>query len=143
MELLIWLIIIFFWIISLLAKTKKGPQPKEEPYEPTYEPSEEEEEILETLGLPLPIPREKPKEKIEEAPILIQKEEVKPEIEVTPVEPLPKPEISPETKPPEFLSSDKLEEGIILSIILGPPKALTICRGVGTGIRSGLKNRWL
>ena len=39
------------------------------------------------------------------------------------------------------LSLERVKEGIILSEILGPPKAYQICRGGGIGRRAGLKNR--
>lgn len=133
MELLFWLIIILIWIfISLLKRTKTIPT-KEEP----SPPPKEWEEILETLGFPIPPKPEPPREiklKLKEAPVVLETRTEKP------------PSIKIEEKRAEkekvaFLT-DRWEEGIILSTILGPPKAYQILPRCRNGIRSGLKNRW-
>lgn len=111
-----WSVIVFLWIILPLLR-KRRLQPEEKI------PPEIEEEILETLGFPIPKPP-KTQAPLEEiiVPIQAKEEKVRPETETKPQT------ISLEIKEeePEYLSVEKLQEGMILSIILGPPKAKTI-----------------
>jgi len=112
--------IIFILLIQGLSKIlEKETKKRNSEEKPVTE--EELEKYFETLGFPtlrIPKPkREKPPEK---------KKEEKVEVPVIKEEkPLLKPEISKIEKKilPEFLL-ERLEEGIILSEILGPPKAL-------------------
>ncbi len=136
--------IIFILLIQGLFKLlEKGEKEEELEEKPTTE--EELKKYFEALGLPVRVPTSK-KEKIPKKKEEI--EEVKPSIirpsAVEEKRPIPTPKIKTEEEILTYFPSEKLEEGIILSEILGPPKSLKILsRGVGTGRRSGLKNRWL
>lgn len=132
-ESIIWLIVIAFWIISgiLKKRTKQPEEDKRQPYpKPPPEPekrTELEERILEALGFPVPKPAPAP------APPLVKK---KPKLQPVILEKKPAAEIKAPPTPavikteekaipaPLVFSPDKLEEGIILSTILGPPKSI-------------------
>lgn len=144
-EFIFWLVAILIWFFSSLAKKKK---PQGQPWQgPAQErrPSSLEEKILESLGLKIPQAPQSPvqvtikpkayqptaaKKKEEKITSLQRKEAVLP---------APAPEVK--AGPGEFLNLDKLEEGIILSIILGPPKAYTFQPGWRNGRHVGLKNQ--
>lgn len=136
---------LFFIIFILLIQGLFKLLEKEEELEERPTTEEKLKKYFEALGLPIEVPTSK-KEKI-----LKKKEEIeeaKPSIirpsAVEEKRPIPTPKIEVEEKILTYFPSEKLEEGIILSEILGPPKSLKILgRGVGTGRRSGLKNRWL
>lgn len=142
MEALFWLIIIIIWIFSALAKKKERRSRQKE--EPT---SGIEEKILEALGIQLPkvpvpeealtveIPQKKKKIPAPFKPEL--KEEETKRTEILPATPVGEPE--PEKA--DFLSAVELEEGIIFSEILGPPKAYQALPRWWNGIHVGLKNR--
>lgn len=123
------LFIIFFFLIQKFSKTLEEQQKKEE-----RKPAEERmKDLLETLGFPFPqeIPPQPKKERPEE-PVIVRKEIKKPEVKIIELKPAklePPPERVEETKEglPTF-SQDKLEEGIILSVILGAPRAYQIRR---------------
>lgn len=154
-ESIIWLVImVFFWLIPALTKKTKQPQEaKRQPYpQPPYteRPSLEkraeiEKKILEALGFPVPIPPTP-----SPLPIPVQRKKNTPHPAIS--EKKPAPEIKPsapaavkaeeEAMPaPLFFNPDKLEEGIILSAVLGPPKSSTLLPGCWNGRQSGLKNR--
>ena len=135
------LFLIFIILIQRMLKTAQEQQKEQK--EPT---KDEIKKYFLTLGFPAPEesqpkpPREKPRQ-----PLIVKKEMKEAGVKIA--EPKPKkakPIIKQEEEAEERLpifSRDKLEEGIILSEILGPPKAYRICRGGGIGIRAGLKNR--
>lgn len=113
-----WLVIFLIWFISSQTKRKtKKTFPEEET------DSEVGKDILETLGFPFPrIPKKYPTEKKKEKIVPVQskvKEELKPKLEVT------EPTLTVGIKQPslELFSLDKLQEGIIFSVVLGPPKS--------------------
>ena len=128
--------IIFIILIQKLVKTLQEQQKEQK------EPTEEElRNYFQTLGLPLPeeIPPE-PKPKRPKQPAIAKKEIKEPEIKVAElepvkIEPLPKQAEEPEEELVTF-STDKLEEGIVLSVILGPSKANQTRRSGGIGIRA-------
>jgi hypothetical protein len=133
--------LIFIILIQKLLKTLQEQQ-KQQP-----EPTEKEiKDYFQNLGFPPPeeLPAEPSREMLKQ-PVIV-KEEIKqpgPKPELKPVKAeAPQKEIIEETKQ-EWLvfSEDKLEEGIILSEILSPPKAYQICRDGGIGRRAGLKNQ--
>ena len=137
--------LIFLIIILLIQKKLKALQERQKQQQ--EEPTEKEiKHYFQSLGFPPPeeIPS-KPKQEKTKEPVIVQKKIKKPEIKIAEIEStkhkLPLKEIEdPKERLPSFLT-DKLEEGIILSEILGPPKAYRSCRGGGIGIRAGLKNR--
>ena len=102
-----------------------------------------EERILESLGLRIPEePKPQPPPKIiikEEkiTPVRLPEEKKKPKAEIMPAVSAPK----IKAKPCEFITLDKLEEGILLSVILGPPKAYQFLPGWWNGRHAGLKNQ--
>lgn len=110
--------IIFLIVFSYLSKVLEQQQEKEKIEK---QPSQ--------IGLPLLEEARQPKPQIitikEALPEAVQIQE----------------KIQEEAEEPSYFSMDKLEEGIILSIILGPPKADQLRRGGGIGIHAGLKNR--
>lgn len=128
MEFLIPLFILFMFILQIFL-TKAAKKQRELP-------SSEEEigDIFETLGFPKPPVQ----------PKRVEPEIIKPQVpeEIIPPEEIKKvPAIlAEETKKEPYLSRETLEEGIVLSVILGPPKAYQICRGGGIGMHAGLKN---
>jgi hypothetical protein len=135
--------LIFLTFIILIQKLLKSLQ---EQQKEQAEPNEEEiRDYFQTLGFPPP--REIPPAPKPEKPKkpLIEKKKIKSlEAEFAQVKPV---KIKPAPKQTEdreeelsITLRDKLEEGIILSEILGPPKAYQIRRGGGTGIHAGLKN---
>ena len=138
-ELVFWLIAIAIWLFSSQAKKKRqGQFPRREPI-PERRPSTLEEKILESLGLEIPeAPEPPPKiivEKKKITPLPLPEERLKPKGSGLPSD---KPEtealssaLAPEIKAGrgEFITLDKLEQGIILSVILGPPKAYTFQPG--------------
>ena len=135
--------LIFIILIQKLLKTLKEQQKQQQ------EPTEDEiKNYFQSLGFPPPeeLPVQSKPESPEQPP-LVKREIKKPEVEVSELKPVkikaPCKEIIEETKEelPDF-SEDKLEQGIILSEILSPPKAYQNRRGGGIGIRAGLKNRW-
>ena len=136
--------ILFILLLILLHKLNKSI--KEQQGRQEEEPSEEEiRDYFKTLGFPVP-EEETPKlkqEKLKEK-LIVKREikttekkvaDLKPTVTEAPYKPLE------ETQELPSLTQDKLEEGIILSEILGPPKAYQSRRGGGIGIRAGLKNR--
>lgn len=141
--------LIFIIFLILLRKfvenlQKQQKQEQEEPRE------KEIDNYFQALGFPPPeeikpepklrLRPEKPKE-----PVTIKKEIKKTETitpKLKPTQVMPSLEQTEKTKEELLVfSQEKLQEGIILSIILGPPKAYQIRRGGGIGIRAGLKNR--
>jgi hypothetical protein len=137
------LFLIFIILIQRLLKTlqEQKKQQQEEAGKDKFE------DIFQTLGFPFPqevTPEpepEKPKQ-----PSVVKMEIKKPEIKIPELKSVkieaPRKEITEEVKEELLaLSEDKLEEGIVLSEILGLPKAYQIRRGGGIGIRAGLKNR--
>ena len=140
-----WQFLIFIIFILLLQRLSKNLE-EQRRQQQEEEKEEKIKDFFQTLGFPLPEeipPKPKPEEPKE--PAVIKKEIKKPEAgiaELKPekVEPRGKEIEEDEEELPTF-SEDKLEEGIILSAILGPPKAHQIRRGGGIGIRAGLKNR--
>ena len=132
------LFITFLILIQKLIKTLQEQQKEQK------EPSEEEtKDYFQSLGFPPPreIPPQ-PKPERPKEPVIAKREIKRPEIKIAEFKPtrIEVPPKQAEEELPTF-SQDKLEEGIILSAILGPPKAYQIRRSVETGIRSGLKNR--
>ncbi len=131
------LFVIFIILIQRLTRVLQEQQ-KEEQREPA---KEKINELFKTLGFPLPeeTPPEPKSERLEspKEPVIVKKEIKKPEVEIaefkpTKIEPPPKRTEEEEEELPAF-STDKLEEGIVLSEILGPPKAYQIRRGGGIG----------
>ncbi len=118
--------LIFIILIQRLLKTLQEQQKQQQ------EPTEKEiKNYFQALGLPpiKELPPEPRPEKAKQPPIRIKKPEVKiPELKPVKMKAMHK-EMIEETKEelPVF-SEDKLEEGIILSAILGPPKAYQIRR---------------
>jgi len=119
---LIWLIIIFIWIFSA-AKKSRGKDSESR----KNSPSEFEKKILEALGISFPKIPEPP---IQEPPETKEKEPgpAFAEDQISLFE-APKPVAAKviaeeaETGFSDLLTEEKLQEGIVLSIILGPPKA--------------------
>lgn len=121
---LIWLIIIFIWVFSALKKTRRKDSKSGE-----KTPSELEKKILEALGMsfpeiPEPAIQKPPEPKIEEKIHYVEKEmEAKAPCEV------PKPAITTviaeetERESPDLSTVENLQEGVVFSVILGPPKA--------------------
>ena len=125
-ELVFWLIAIAIWLFSSQAK-KKRTQPIPQETVQKRKPSSLEERILESLGLKIPEAPEPPPK------IIVEKKKITP---LRLPEEKPKAEALPSALVPEikagrgeFITLDKLEEGIILSVILGPPKAYTFQPG--------------
>jgi hypothetical protein len=147
-ESIFWIIIILVWISSIFSKAKKAGQSKAGTGPLKPKPRQDSGlagEIFRSFGFPPAQQKyEAPKPKITRLPRV--KKETQLELKDAPrYKPAPLPvaaEPIKEEAPALVFSLDKLEEGIILAEILGPPKAYQFCRGVGTGIRSGLKNRW-
>ena len=142
---LIFLILII--LMQRFIKTLQEQQQKEQQKKQQQEPTEDEvRNYFQILGFPLPeeIPIE-PKPERQKEPVITKKEIKKTEVGVSEDKPeKPEPKLKQkEVKKEEvfILSADKLEEGILLSEILAPPKAHQLCRGGGIGIRAGLKNR--
>lgn len=114
MELLIPLFLLFIFILQIFL-TKAAKKQRELP-------SSEEEigDIFETLGFPKPPVQ----------PKRVEPEIIKPEVleEIIPSEKIEKPPtvLAEEPKKEMTLSRETLEEGIILSVILGPPRAKEI-----------------
>lgn len=146
-------IILFQWLSKAIHKQQEQQQEKEPPAGPQKDRRRSGvEELFESLGFSLPeeIPSAPKQEKVvmPQSEINRNVKKRKPEIRLEPPKVNPEKDKIPyrqEEEPassglPEF-SRDKLEEGIILSEILGPPKAYRIRRGGGIGIRAGLKNR--
>ena len=149
-ESIFWIIIILVWISSIFSKAKKARQSKAGAGLPKSKPHEDAEltkEIFRSFSFPLAQKQyeaPKPKPKVKKLPPAKKPTQIEfkdaPRYKRAPEPALVKP--IKEEVPALVFSLDKLEEGIILAEILGPPKAYQFCRGVGTGIRSGLKNRW-
>ncbi len=122
---LIFIIVMFLLqaVGQILTRRKRHfPREEKPPQEATLE------DILERLGFPMEKPplEEKPAEiEIEEASELEKAEEVKTGSEDEKI-PEPLPDKIPEKE--GILSFDKLEEAIIYSAIIGPPKAKQFCR---------------
>ena len=135
---IIFIVVIFIFqaLGQVLTKRQKQTTPQGE------KPSKGKtiEDILKTLGFP-PIEEEPPAEVIVE-----KKKEEKPKIEKAvggkpQEEEKTVPALAEKLPEKEFLPLDKLEEAIIYSTIIGPPKAYQIRRGAGIGLQAGLKNR--
>lgn len=152
-ESIIWLVImVFFWLIPALTKKTKQPQEvKRQPYpQPPYteRPSLEkraelEKKLLEALGFPIPTPPPLPhppavEKKPVPHPVVVEK---KPMPEIKPAAPAAVKAEEEAIPAPLFFSPDKLEEGIILSTVLGPPRSYTLLPGWWNGRHVGLKNR--
>lgn len=140
-----WRLLIFIISIILLKRFFESLQKQYEQQQET--PGEKSNNLFETLGFPVveEIPAQPKPEQMPKKPVIASREIKKPKLEPiglkpAKVEPLPKQTEEAKQKLP-FRSPDKLKEGIILSAILGPPKAYQLRRGVGIGRRSGLKNR--
>ena len=141
-----WQLLLFIIFIILIQKLNKGL--KEQGQQERRKPSSSEEtlkDIFQTMGFPLPeeLPT-KPKPEKPKKPV-IKKTAREPEIKITQqesakLETLAAP-LEETTEELLALSQDKLEQAIILTEILSPPKAYQIRRGGGIGIRAGLKNR--
>ena len=137
--------LIFLIIILLIQRKLKALQEQQKGQQEA--PTEEEtKHYFQSLGFPPPeeIPSEPKQEKAKE-PVIVQKQIKRPEVKIAELKPIkfklpPEETEEAEEQLPSY-SADKLEEGIILSEILGPPKAYRFCRGGGIGIRAGLKNR--
>ncbi len=134
---LIWLIIIFSWIFSASKKSRrKDSDVKKEA------PPEFEKKILEALGISFPkVPGpviQKPPEIKEEIhypqgivlPVPLKEgpyAEKEKELQAPPE--IPKPVVAKviaeeaEREFPDLSTAEKLQEGIVFSVILGPPKA--------------------
>lgn len=142
-ESIIWLIVIAFWIISGFLK-KKAKQPQEArrpPYPEAPYPekrTELEEKILEALGFPVPKPIPAPlppiaKKKPKPQPVVLEKRPVA-EIKAPPATAV---KAGEEAFPASLVfTSDRLQEGIILSTILSPPKAYAFMPGWRNGRRT-------
>jgi outer membrane biosynthesis protein TonB len=154
-ESIIWLVImVFFWLIPALTKKTKQPQGSEErqpyPQPPPTQPSWQEREalekklkVLEALGFPIPKPQPLPqppvaKKKHKPHPVVLEK---KPIPEIKPAAPMAVKTEEETMSVPLVFNSAKLQEGIILSIVLGPPKSSTLLPGWWNGRHVGLKNR--
>lgn len=132
-----WQLLLFIIILIVFQKLSKTLQQQQEQQQ--RESGEEKiGDLFKTLGFPLPeeIPP-KPEWKKPEEPLIVKRKVKKPEVKITELKPL-KPELPPEEaevlKEEELaFPQDKLEQGIILSEILGPPKAYQIRRGGGIG----------
>ena len=130
------LFITFIILIQRLIKTLQEQQ-REQP-----EPTEDEiRNYFQSLGFPPPeeIPP-KPKPEKPKEPVIVKKAIKEPGVEITElkprrIEPSPK-QIEKIEKKVSVFSTDKLEEGIILSEILGPPKAYRIRRSGEIGRRA-------
>ena len=140
-----WQFLIFIMFILLLQKFSKNLEEQRKQQE---EETKEEKigDLFQTLGFPLPEetpPR--PEWKMPKEPAIVKKEIKRPEAEIAELKPekieTPIKQIEEAEEELPTFSEDKLQEGIILSEILGPPKAYQIRRGGGIGIRAGLKNR--
>lgn len=125
--------LLFFIILILLIQGLSKILEKETNKK---EPKEEIEKYFETLGFPtirIPPKKEKPpkleEKKMEAQPPIIKEERPVLKEKISEI----KEEISPLFPP------GKLEEGIILSEILGPPKASRIRRGGEIGRHARLK----
>lgn len=148
-ESIFWLVIISIWISSIFSKAKKAGRSKQgrglEKPGSREDDAGFQKEIFRSFGLPLAQKQyQAPKPKVKKMhPVKKPKQlELKdaPRYNQTPEPAAVK--ATQQESPALVFSTDKLQEGIILAEILGPPKAYRFCRGVGTGIRSGLKNRW-
>lgn len=126
-----WQLILLFIFIILLQRLSKTLQEQPRRGQQGEVSRKKIEDLFQILGFPLPeeIPPkpERPKE-----PIIVKRKTKKPEVEIAELKPAkiePLPEQVEKTKEglPTF-SQDKLQEGIILSVILGPPKAHQIRR---------------
>jgi len=115
------LFLIFFIILmQTLSKKLEETQKKE---------SQEKEKQYDIFGLPpleFPLPQTKPKvQKAKKVPLTkIEPEKITPQEEKTKETLFAKPTAKSERKPILDLDINKLEEAIILSEILSPPKAL-------------------
>jgi len=121
---LIWLVIIFIWVSSALKKIRRKDSSSGEDVS-----SGLEKKILETLGVSFPeIPeaaiQKPPEPKIEEK---IHDDEKK--METKAPREVPRPAVTAvidektERKFPDFSTVEDLQEGVVFSVILGPPKA--------------------
>lgn len=146
-ELIFWLIAIAIWLFSSQAK-KKRTQPIPQVPRGGQEPVQErrtatlEERILESLGIEIPKAPEPQREPISErkpftqspaqADIKKTREKIA-SLQLT-IDQLKQkkeavlPGLAPEAKAElyESITLDKLEQGIILSVILGPPKSIEL-----------------
>lgn len=121
---LIWLIIIFIWIFSASKKVRRKDSKSGE-----KTPSELEKKILEALGMsfpeiPEPTIQKPPEPKIEEKIHYVEKE-MEPKVPCEVPRPAITTVIAEETKreSPDLSTVENLREGIVFSVILGPPKA--------------------
>lgn len=136
MELFFWLVMIIVWVVSILAGEAKRKKRLEKHRLEGKPVSKKKDWLLDMLG----IPQEEIPEYIPEELIRIQakkrseierkraERKTTPEVEKKTIAPKiypVKPTVEEQLEKPTFdLSArDKLEEGIILSVILGPPKA--------------------
>lgn len=121
---LIWLIIIFIWIFSASKKTRRKDSESRE-----KTPSGFEKKILEALGIsfpeiPEPAIQKPPEPKIEEKIHYAEKKR-EPKAPCDVPKPATATVIAEETERefPDLSTEERLREGIVFSIILGPPKA--------------------
>jgi hypothetical protein len=130
----------FLILILLIQRWLKSLQEQQEQQKEQKEPTEKEaKDYFQILGFPPaeelpPKPKlEKPKEPVVTVKKEVEKTELKiAELKPVKIEPSPQQIEEIEEQLPDF-SSDKLEQGIILSEILGPPKAYQTRRGGGIG----------
>lgn len=125
-SLIFWLIVISIWLFSNLLKKKQPTADRK--------PEEKLKDIFKTLGFPVPeIPQSQqeniPKPEIKPSTYIVDKEKelkkvLKEKFKKT-VQTPPEIATAEKEKPPLDFSLDKLKEGIILSVLLGPPKAKT------------------
>lgn len=121
---LIWLIIIFIWIFSASKKTRRKDSDSGK-----ETPSEFEKKILEALGIsfpkiPEPAIQKPPEPKIEEKIHYVEKKREPKAPRDVPKLPVAKVIVEEtEREFPDSLTAEKLQEGIVFSVILGPPKA--------------------
>ncbi len=142
-ELIIWLIVMaVFWLLPALAKKNKQP-PQPQGQASPEKRAELEEKILEALGFPVPKPIPLP-----QPPIIVKKKPLpvvlakKPAVGIKAPPATAPVKAGEETHPaPLIFTPDKLQEGIILSTVLGPPKAHVFLPGWWNGRHAGLKNQ--
>ncbi len=151
MDRILILIFIFFMFRKFFQDLKKQTQAAEKETD-----TDETQRFLTDLGLITPTPSlvkspqiDEEKQPVKQQDVSIEEKIKKPEPEVAKVKPVEvkltkEKEAFPPTEVPEEtfdFSQDKVKEGIILSTVLGPPKAYQLCRGGEIGRRAGLKNQ--
>ena len=141
-----WQLFLFLILIIVFHKLSKVLQEQQEQQQKKSGEGKVRE-LFQTLGFPLPeetvpLPKpQKPRPGKQEKIWKPAEEDAKLELTQPAKLQLPSEPVEKTEREPIVFYRDKLEEGIILSEILGPPKAYQIGRGGGIGIRAGLKNR--